>query len=93
MQNNINGYLVSRFAAAIAMPENAIDACPPDLRNRNKGLSGFRYLACRTLFRPDFYLTPAPEDFRSPENTGLSEPDPDCILPSRVFTRRTEGLS
>lgn len=87
MQNKINNYVWSQFGASIDMLENAINLCPENVWNQNKGLSDFWYITYHTLFYLDFYLTDEPEDFIPPENIGETEFDPEGILPDRVITK------
>lgn len=86
MQNKINQYLWSQFGASIDMLENAIDACPVEVWNRNKGLFDFWYLAYHTIFWLDFYLTAKPEEYNPYKDFGTTEFDPEGILPYKVFT-------
>ncbi len=87
MQNKLNVSLRSQFIASITMLENAIDTCPEPVWNLSKGLSDFWYLVYHTLFWLDFYMTPEPGDFIPPENIGLTEFDPEGILPPRILSK------
>jgi hypothetical protein len=87
MQNKINKYVLAQFCASIDMLENAIEFCPKETWNQNKGFSDFWYIAYHTLFFIDFYLTKSPEKFTPFRDFGITELDPEGILPDRVFTK------
>ena len=87
MQNKINKYVLAQFGASIDMLENAINFCPDELWNQNKGFSDFWYISYHTLFFIDFYLTDSPEKFTPFKDFGTTELDPKGILPNRVFTK------
>jgi hypothetical protein len=87
MQNKINEYVLAQFGASIDMLENAINFCPVEMWNQNKGFSDFWYIAFHTLFFIDFYLTESPGKFTPFKDFGITELDPEGILPDRVFTK------
>lgn len=79
--------LSSQFLAAIKMLENAIDLCPQNVWNQEKDFYDFWYITYHTLFFLDFYLTDSPDDYKQFGEIGLTELDPEGILPHRVFTK------
>ncbi|MBX2977109.1 MAG: DinB family protein [Ignavibacteriaceae bacterium] len=83
----INNYVWSQFGASINMLENAIDACPENVWNQQKEFSDFWYIVYHTLFWLDFYLTENPEKFVPFQSIGLSELDPEGIMPDREFSK------
>lgn len=87
MQDEIKIYLLSQFSAAIKMLENAIDLCPQDVWNQKNDFFDFWYISYHTIFWLDFYLTPIPENFQPYLNFGLTELDPEGILPERVYSK------
>lgn len=87
MQNKINEYLLAQFGASIDMLEEAIDLCPSEIWNQSTGFSDFWYKAFHTLFFIDFYLTESPEKFTPFKDFGITELDPEGILPDKVHTK------
>lgn len=79
--------LHSQFAAAIAMLENAIDACPDALWDDRSRQPEFWYVAYHTLFYLDLYLSPGLDGFTPPPPFTLDETDPAGILPPRPYTK------
>ena len=74
MQNSLIPELKSaiwcQFGASIDMLENAIQACPDDLWNKEKSLS---HLSYHTLFFLDYYLSLEPVGFSQPAHFKHSE--------------------
>jgi hypothetical protein len=87
MQNKINNYVLAQFGASIEMLGNAIDLCPLKVWNQKKDFSDFWYIAYHTIFWLDFYLTESAENFVPLSNFGITELDPEGILPNKVFTK------
>ena len=87
MQDKINKYVWAQFGASIDMLEKAIDLCPSNLWNQNKGFADFWYIAYHALFFIDFYLTASPRKFTPFKDFGITELDPKGILPDKVFTK------
>ena len=87
MENKTNKYVWAQFGASIEMLENAIDLCPKEVWYQKKDFSDFWYLAYHTIFWLDFYLAEIPESFVPFQNFGLTELDPEGILPDKVFSK------
>jgi hypothetical protein len=87
MENKLKEYVFAQFGASIDMLENAIDFCPSEMWNKNKGFSDFWYIAYHAIFIIDFYLTDSPEKFTPFKNFGITELDPEGILPDKTFTK------
>lgn len=87
MQNKINSYVLSQFGASIQMLENAVEMCPEHAWNQTKDSSDFWYIAYHTIFWLDFYLTESPEEFKPFQNFGITEFDPEGILPDKVYSK------
>lgn len=77
----------SQFGASIDMLENAMTACPDKVWNTGSKFQDFWYIAYHTLFWLDFYLS-AQSDENSPHSAlGLTELDPEGILPDRIYSK------
>jgi hypothetical protein len=87
MQNKINSYVSAQFGASIEMLENAIDLCPLKVWNQKNDFSDFWYIAYHTIFWLDFYLTESPENFVPLLSFGMTELDPEGILPNKIFAK------
>jgi len=79
--------LQSQFAAAIAMLENAMDACPDALWDDRSRQPEFWYVAYHTLFYLDLYLSPSLDGFIPPPPFTLDETDPAGVLPPHPYTK------
>jgi hypothetical protein len=77
----------SQFGAAIDMLENAIVACPDDLWADPSRNPMFWYLAYHTAFFLDYYLSDSETGFAPPAPFGLTELDPEGVLPDRAYTK------
>lgn len=85
--NFINKTIWAQFGASIDMLGNAIDMCPQKVWNKTNDFFDFWYLAYHTISWLDFYLTESPDSFVPFLNFGLTELDPEGILPGKVFTK------
>jgi len=83
----MNEMVTAQFGAAIQMLSNAVDACPEKLWNQKNDFSDFWYIAYHVTFWLDFYLTALPDDYIPYKDFGMSEHDPEGILPERVFSK------
>ena len=79
--------LQSQYAAAIAMLENAMEACPDALWDDRSRRPEFWYLVYHTLFYLDLYLSPGLDGFAPPPPFTLDETDPAGVLPPRPYTK------
>jgi uncharacterized damage-inducible protein DinB len=76
-----------QFHAANDMLANAIRACPESVWS-GEGRGAFWYLAFHVLFFLDLYLSPEEESrFRPPPGFGLTELEPEVVLPDRVYRK------
>ncbi len=82
MDQSLKQLLWHQFGAAIAMLENAINACPDNLWNIE---SQFWYRSYHTLFYLDYYSSTDPKNFTPPAPFTLSEFDSSGKLPDRVY--------
>jgi uncharacterized damage-inducible protein DinB len=73
-----------QFHAAIDMLANAIEACPDSVWS-GQGPGAFWYLAFHTLFFLDLYLSESESRFRPPPPFGLTELEPESVLPERAY--------
>ena len=79
--------LWNQFGAAIDMLENAMTVCPEEIWGSSAGFSEFWYIAYHTLFWLDLYLSGSVENFAPPAPFGLSELDPEGIMPEKIYTK------
>lgn len=84
MDTSIKQVLRQQFGAAIAMLENAINACPDHLWDTE---TQFWYRSYHTLFYLDYYSSTDPDHFAPPSPFTLSEFDSSGKLPDRVYTK------
>lgn len=84
MDQSLKQVLWQQFGAAIAMLENAINACPDYLWDTE---TQFWYKSYHTLFYLDYYLSTDPDQFSPPTPFTLSEFDSSGKLPDRVYTK------
>ena len=84
MDPNLKNILWQQFGASIDMLENAVEACPAEVWNRE---SQFWYVAYHTIFYLDYYLSEEAENFTPPTPFTLSELDASGLLPERVYTK------
>lgn len=82
MDKGFKETLWKQFGASIDMLENAIAMCPDELWNAKEK---FWYSSYHCLFYLDYYLTPDPANFISPEPFTNSEFE--GKLPERVYTK------
>ncbi len=87
MENSLKKIIWSQLGASIEMLENALLSCPEDVWSTNSKFQDFWYIAFHTLFFLDFYLSESPDNYNPPSPFGLSELDPEGILPERVYTK------
>ena len=80
----IKQILLQQFGAAIAMLENAIQACPDHLWNTE---TQFWYRSYHTIFYLDYYSSTDPDHFAPPAPFTLSEFDSSGTLPDRVYSK------
>lgn len=74
-----------QFGGAIDMLENAIEACPEELWQKD---GKFWYTAYHTLFYLDYYLSEKPLEFQPPQPFTLSELDVSGAMPERTYTKQ-----
>ena len=87
--------LWQQFGAAIDMFGQSMEECPDELwqqpmwgqHSDRQDLSEFWYVAYHMLFWLDFYLSSDEKTFAPPAPFGLSEFDPDGLLPERVYSK------
>ena len=84
MDQSLKQLLWYQFGAAIAMLENAINACPDHLWNTE---TQFWYRSYHTLFYLDYYSSTNPSSFAPPAPFTLSEFDSGGKLPERVYSK------
>ena len=95
MDEALKTTLWQQFGAAINMLNNAMCACPDELRlgqlwdhpSERPEYSQFWYLVFHTLFWLDLYLYGSWEGFVPPAPFTLDELDPAGLLPNRPYTR------
>jgi hypothetical protein len=79
--------LWQQFGAAIAMLENAIDACPEKLWSERSRQPEYWYVAYHTLFWLDLYGFGSVEGYEPPAPFTLEELDPAGIIPAHPYTQ------
>lgn len=84
MDQSLKQLLWYQFGAAIAMLENAINACPDNLWDTE---AQFWYRSYHTLFYLDYYSSTDPKNFTPPAPFTLSEFDSSGALPDRVYSK------
>ena len=87
MNDSIKEIIWSQLGASIDMMENAVAACPDEVWSPDFKFSDFWYIAFHTIFWLDFNFSESPENYIPPSPFGLTELDPEGILPERVFTK------
>jgi hypothetical protein len=83
MEQNLKEILWKQFGASIDMLENAMQACPAQLWDKEE----LWYRAYHTLFYLDYYLTEEPEKFAPPPPFTLSEFDPKGGPPGYAYSK------
>lgn len=83
----LNEIIWGQFGAAIDMLERAIQACPDEHWAVGPEFQQFWYLAYHTLFFLDYNMHGNRETYQPIPPFGLTELDPEGLLPERVFTK------
>lgn len=87
MDSNWKAGVWPQFGAAIAMLENAMNACPDDLWNDSSSKPEFWYLVFHTLFWLDLYLADSVDAFAPPAPFTMAELDPAGVMPDRSYSK------
>ena len=101
MIDNIKNELWRQFGASLDMFENALEKCPGHLWNYNYSTgkdtsdakdieeirSTFWYIAFHTLFFTDYYMDMDPDNFKMPDNFGISEEEIDEVMPRKIHSK------
>lgn len=87
MDDNTKKITWSQFGASIDMLENALKVCPDEIWTTGSKFQDFWYIAYHTLFWLDFYLSSSPDEYSTYSSIGLTELDPEGILPERIISK------
>ena len=88
MNQTLKSFIWPQFGAAIDMMKNAINEADEQIWQSDGQRTKFWYLAYHAIFWLDLYLSPDPDNFAPPQPYGLSELDPEGILPERVYSQQ-----